>query len=75
MLQLQTLGQFADGRRRAVRQALDGQEELVLLRLHSGRPHLLLAEAEESPDLIAEVGQGAVFFEGEILHHLYRITI
>src|ERR1700677_2593231 len=68
MLQLQTLRQVADGRHCAVRQDLDGQEQLVLLGFHSGRPHLFLAETEEAPDLIAEVGQGAIFFERKILH-------
>ena len=63
MFQLQPLGQFADGRRGAVRQTLDGQQQLVLLGLHAGGPHLLLAEAEKSPDLIAEFGQRAVFFQ------------
>ena len=57
MFELQTLGQLSDGRRDPLGQPFDGQQELVLLRLHAHRPHLLLAKAEESPDLVAELGQ------------------
>ena len=64
MFQLQTLRQLANGRLYAVRQALNRQEQLVLLRLHSSRPNLLFAEAEESANLIAELSQRAILFDG-----------
>ncbi len=59
----------------AVRQALDGQKQLVLLRLHPGARNLFFAEAEKAPDLVPELGQSAILLQREILHHLYRNTI
>jgi hypothetical protein len=75
VLELQTAGQLANSRYNAFRQPLEGQEQLVLLGLHPGRPNLLFAKSQESPDLVTKLGQGAILFQAKILHHLYRITI
>ena len=63
MFQLQPFRHFPDSRHDALRQALDGQKQLVLLRLYAGGPNLFFAEAQESPDLIAELGQRTVVFQ------------
>jgi hypothetical protein len=75
VLQLQTAGQLANSRYNAFREPLQSQEQLVLLGFHPGRPNLLFAKSQESPDLVTKLGQGAIFFQIKILHHLYRITI
>ena len=58
---LQAFGQLADRNLLALREALDGQQCLVLLR---GQSHLAgggLAETQEPPQRIAELGQDLVF--------------
>lgn len=62
--QLQALRQVAN-RRLAIRPALDRQQQLVLCRLEPGFACRLFTEAQESPDLIAELGQGLVIGQGQ----------
>src|SRR5438552_3937867 len=50
VLDRQTRGERADGRRPFGAEPADGQEELVLLRLDAGGPGRLLAEIEEPTD-------------------------
>jgi hypothetical protein len=58
--ELELPGEGADGRGRPFREALDGQEELVLLGLEARLPRGLLAEREEPPDQVPEPRQGAI---------------
>jgi len=53
---LQALGQIADGgtMARAV-EALDGQQQLVLLRFQTVVPRSFLAEMQKLPDVVAEL--------------------
>ena len=64
--QLQTPGQFADGRLAVFRQAFNGKHQLMLLGFDPGRARLLLAEVQEAPDLKAELGQSAVIGQGKV---------
>jgi hypothetical protein len=57
---LELPGEGADGGGRPLREAPDGQEELVLLGLEARPPRGLLAEREEPPDQMPEPGQRAV---------------
>jgi hypothetical protein len=50
-------GEFANGGLHAVGQALDGQQELVLLRLDPAGTRLVFAEAQKAADLKAELCQ------------------
>src|SRR6202046_3455171 len=60
MLNLQALGKDADGGQPVWRQALDSQQRLMLLRFQARIPRRFLAEIQETPDLVAEIRQGAV---------------
>lgn len=78
MLQKQAAGQFADRGRRSLRQALDGEQQLVLLRLQAGGAGLIFTELQELPQLVAELRESAVARCVEavlFIHHLYRNTI
>ena len=58
MLDLQPLGQKADaGLLVGFRQSPERQQELMLLRLESGRSRRLLAEMQEPSNLIAKLCQ------------------
>ena len=57
MPELQPVRQLSDGRGMPVRQTFDCEQKLMLLRLQSEPPDLLLAEMQETPDLIPELGQ------------------
>jgi len=50
-------GEFSNGGLHTVRQAFDGQQKLVLLRLDSGGARLVFAEPQKPADLKAELGQ------------------
>jgi hypothetical protein len=50
-------GEFANGGLHAIRQAFDGQQKLVLLRLDSAGARLVFAEPQKAADLKAELGQ------------------
>ena len=63
MLELQPFGQFADGCLGAIRQSLDRQQKLVLLRFHPQRTNLFFAEAKKAPDLMPELSQSAVLIQ------------
>jgi len=77
MPELQPLGEPADGGGDAGRHAAQRKQELVLLRLEARLPGRLLAEAEEAPELVPELRQGAVIRGSEALHDpiIYRGTI
>src|ERR1700728_1032585 len=86
MLNLQPVGHFPNPRPHSLRNPLDGQHELVLRHLHSSRPYGVLTEAQELPNLVAELGQSLIIRQGELLHAqsiscadttapLYRATI
>ena len=60
VVHLEPLGQLADRRVPAPREALHGEQELVVLGLEAGGTGRLLAESEEPADLVAELGQGPV---------------
>lgn len=57
---LQSLGQGADRRGLTPRQSLHLEEDEVLLGLHARPAGAELADAQESPDSIAQVGEGLV---------------
>jgi len=60
VLHLEPLGQLADRRVPAPREALHGEQELVVLGFKAGGPGRLLAESKEPADLVAELGEGPV---------------
>ncbi len=66
MLQLQPLREIADRRAFPLREALQGEHQLVLLRFQSRRVSRLLAEMDEAPDLKAELRQRSVFVNGNL---------
>jgi hypothetical protein len=66
MLNLQALGQLADGRPVSFGQAFDSQQKLVLLRLDPVRLGGVAAELQEAPDAISELGQRAILGGGEV---------
>lgn len=78
MLNLEPLGQVADRGRCSAGQPLDGQQQLVLLRLESRRAGRLLAEMQEPPDLMTELSQSAVLgngdVDGSLSHLIYIVT-
>ena len=61
VLELEALGEVADGGFAGRRSALDGEKQLVVLRLETGGACGLLAEVQEAADLISEFGQGLIF--------------
>src|SRR5690606_15252357 len=58
-------GERADGGPEALRQAAQGEEQLVLLGLDAGLARGLLAEGEELAQLVAEGREQAVALGGE----------
>jgi len=60
VLHLKPLGQLADRRLPVPREALHGEQELMVLGLDTGGSGRLRAESEEPADLVAELGQGPV---------------
>jgi hypothetical protein len=65
MLQMETLGEVADRGLAIGRSALDGEEQLVVLRLETGGASGLLAQIQEAANLIPELSQGTIF---RVLH-------
>jgi hypothetical protein len=57
VLNLESLGQDPDGRRRATFQSLDLQQRQILLGLDAGGPRGDLAASQESPDAVAQLGE------------------
>lgn len=55
MLHLQPFGQDSDRRRRTF-QTFEGQKQLMLLGFEPGTARCLLAEMEETADLVAKLG-------------------
>src|SRR4051812_4851033 len=70
MLDAEPLGDGADGRLLFERQALDGEQELMLLRLDAYAARRLLAEGEEAAELVAKRRERAVVGRGELGHPL-----
>jgi len=68
MFELEAGGEFTDGGPASLRQATDGEEELVLLGLDAAGARLLLAEMKKTADLAAEFRQGAVFLGRQVFH-------
>src|SRR3989442_618934 len=58
--ELEPLGQRSDRGRPTAVQALELQEQEILLGLDTGRPGSLLAAPHEAPDLVTQLGQGLV---------------
>lgn len=76
--ELEALGQRAHVRAHPFRHALHGEQQLMLLRLEPRLTTGALAEAEEAPQLIAELGQRLVVGARELGGHsslIYRPTI
>lgn len=73
MLQLHLLGKGADGGTEVRWQSLDGEEKLVLLRLETGVARGHFAKMQKTPDLVSELGQGAVIKRLDGLH-IYIVT-
>jgi len=68
--------QFANSRLCGFRETVDGEEELMLLRLDAVLPGGGFAEEEEAADLATEFGEIAVLAGGEVVrHYLDRITM
>ena len=57
VLELELPGERADGREAVRRKPLDGEQQLVLLGLEPRLAGRLLAEGEEAPEEVAEMGQ------------------
>ena len=64
VLHLQALGERADRGGAAAVEALDLEQDEVLLRLDAGRPCRQLTEAEKPPQVVAKVGQRSVVDRG-----------
>jgi len=79
MAELQPLGEGADSRRSAARQAFQSEQQLMLLRLDAGALRGRVAEAQKAPDLIAKLGQsaevGLARFHKYIVQRYYRLAI
>ena len=72
MLQLQPLGEFTNTGRLIWAQGANNQQHLVLLRLYTGLPLLLFAEAQESAELIATFSQYLVVGLREVFFSRHR---
>ena len=76
MLKLESLGQFPYRRLPSLRQTLQGQQQLVLLRLYASRTGRLLAKVQEAANLVAEFGQRLVFLKRNVsIHNFYYIVL
>jgi hypothetical protein len=69
VLNLQLLGQFSDPRSDGRRQALQGQQQLVLPRLQLGISHRRIAKSQITANLVSELSQRLVVLEGQVLFH------
>jgi hypothetical protein len=58
MVDLEAFGHHANGRTRSIRQPLDCEKRLVLLRLNSERSRRVFTELQKTPDFITEIRQG-----------------
>ena len=65
VLHLEPLGQLADRRVPAPREALHGEQQLVLARLELRAARLLFREREEPPQLVPQLGEVLVLGVGE----------
>src|SRR5579871_3949509 len=79
MLYLQALGEVHDARLFMTGFALDGEHQLMLLRLDADAPGGLFTEALKTADLVAKLGQSLVIGAGKpvVIHstiRLYRIA-
>lgn len=63
VLDLEALGEFADGDGVVAGKAFDGEQGLVLLRGDAGRQGGFFAEAQEAPQGVAEGGEELVIFQ------------
>jgi hypothetical protein len=78
VLEEQRFGQIADRGRIGPGVAADGEQQLVLLGLDPGVAGDPLADLQEAPDVVADIGQGAVVDIIEnfsVGHGIYRTTI
>jgi hypothetical protein len=57
MLNLQAFRQFTNSRTNARRQSLEGQQQLMLTRLHAGRLCRFLTEVQKAPELVPKFRQ------------------
>jgi hypothetical protein len=71
MPNLEARGQDAHGRRLAALEPLDLEQHEVLLRLHARRACRQLPYAEESPDLVPQIGEGPVVDRRGHRRHIY----
>jgi hypothetical protein len=60
VLELKALGQIGDGRPWVAAHTLHREHQLMVLRLDSGLPGRILAEVQETADLVTEFRQGLV---------------
>lgn len=60
MANLETAGNLADGRGNGDWQAFHGKHKLMLMRLQSMRSGGILRVMKESPNMMPEVGKGAI---------------
>ena len=72
VLDLEALGEFADGDVAAAGEAFDGEEGLVLLGGKAGGMGGRFAEVKEFPQGIAEFGQALVMGAGQRVFGLHR---
>lgn len=76
MLDKHARREFANGRPHALGQAVDRQQELMLLRLHAVLPGRQFTEMQKPADLAAKFSQIPVLIARQVIFHdLYRITI
>jgi hypothetical protein len=69
MSSLKPLRQFPDPRAGSSRKALQGEHQLMLLRLEARGSGGLFAEAQKSTNLKAQLGQRTVVRQGKRLFH------
>ena len=74
MLDKHSRSQFADGRLHALRESVDTQKQLVLLRFESVLPGGYFTEIEELTDLAPEFRQIPILFGGKIIAHIYIVS-
>ena len=68
MFDTEPLGDRTDGRLLFERQALDGEQELMLLRLDAQAARRLFAEGEEAAELVAKSRERSVVGGGDLGH-------
>jgi hypothetical protein len=72
VLELHSFRQHADGRSNAFGQTSNSQQELVLLRLDARLSRGILAETEETADLVAQFRHSFEIGLNRCLWHIYR---